>query len=315
MATTSDTSARPTVVGRGRADSGHGRRVALALATVYLVWGSAFLVIQVALESFPPLFMVGARYVLVGVVLLSALRLRGVPLPSGRSAANAVLVGSLMLACGSGGQHLAQGRGIPSGIAALGMGTVPLWMALFGGLWGRWPNRWEWAGLATGFVGLAVYAAGGAAALPADGLVLLLAGAVAFALGSVWRGRLVMPSGLTGTAVTMLSGGVALMLVSLARGERLAGVPGAWALVAFAYLAVFSSFVGLVAYEYLLDHTRPALAGSCAYVNPMIAMLLGIALGGERVTADAWAALAAVVGGVVLIAVAPAGDRIAPPGE
>jgi drug/metabolite transporter (DMT)-like permease len=180
-------------------------------------------------------------------------------------------------------------------------------MAGAGGLWGVWPSRCEWAGLTLGFAGIAVYGAGGGADLPAGGLAVLLAAALAFGVGSVWRGRLTMPPGLMGTAITMLAGGGALFVLALARGETVARPPGWLAVGLFVYLTVFSSFIGLVAYEYLLDRARPALAGSCAYVNPMVAMLLGTVVAGERVTADAWAALAAVAVGVALVAVAPAG--------
>jgi drug/metabolite transporter (DMT)-like permease len=176
-------------------------------------------------------------------------------------------------------------------------------MAVAAGLLGVWPSRREWAGLALGFAGITVYGAGGGADLPAGGLAVLLAAAVAFALGSVWRVHLALPTGLMGTAITMLAGGAALFAVALARGEAVVRPPGWLAIGLFVYLTVFSSFLGLVSYEYLLDHARPALAGSCAYVNPMVAMLLGTVIAGERVTADAWGALAAVAAGVALIAV------------
>lgn len=138
----------------GVARTGEGQpAVLLALVAVYVVWGSTYLAMRVALQSFPPFIMAGVRFMVAGGALFLYLRARGAPLPHRRQWAAAALVGALLLVGGNGGVALAE-QHVASGLAALGVATVPLWTVLFAGLWHRWPRRLEWAGVTVGFVGI-----------------------------------------------------------------------------------------------------------------------------------------------------------------
>jgi len=285
----------PLPVGRDRST------VVLALLAVYLVWGSTYLAMRVALQGFPPFIMSGLRFVVAGGALFLYLRARGASLPRRKPGAAAVLVGLLLLVGGNGGVALAEQR-VASGLAALGVATVPLWAVLFGGLWRQWPRRLEWVGLTLGFAGIVLLnAQGDLRANPAGALTLLLA-AASWALGSVWSRHLTLPEGAMGTAIEMLGAGAALLVVSLVFGERIPRVPAPSAVGALLYLIVFGSLVAFSSYAYLLRRVQPALATSYAYVNPLVAVGLGVALGGERVTGLELLAMPLILAAVVLVA-------------
>jgi drug/metabolite transporter (DMT)-like permease len=274
--------------------------VLLTLFAVYVVWGSTYLAMRFALQGFPPFIMAGLRFVVAGGALLLYLRARGAPLPTLKQSAAAVLVGALLLVGGNGGVALAEQR-VSSGLAALGVATVPLWAVLFGGLWRRWPRRLEWGGLALGFAGIVLLnVQGDLRANPIGALTLLLA-AASWALGSVWSGHLTLPEGMMGTAVEMLGAGVLLLLCGAVFGERIHGVPSVSSMSALLYLTVFGSLIAFSSYTYLLRHVPPTLATSYAYVNPLVAVGLGAALAGERVTLVELLAMPVILAGVVLV--------------
>jgi drug/metabolite transporter (DMT)-like permease len=274
-------------------------KVVLALLALYLVWGSTYLGIRVALEGFPPLFMAGTRYVLAGGLLYAFLRLRGAPRPSAREWGGALLVGTLLVA-GNALVSVSE-QWVSSGLAAVVIASMPLWAVLLAGLWGEWPSRREWTGLAVGLAGVALLQGGRELRASPLGAALLVVSTWSWALGSMWGRRLPLPRGPMGSAAEMLGGGAAWLAVSLAAGDRLAGVPAVRPLAAFAYLTVFGSLVAFSAYTWLLRHVRPALATSYAYVNPVVAVGLG-ALAGEPVGARAVGALALILLGVGIVA-------------
>jgi len=173
---------------------------------------------------------------------------------------------------------------VTSGIAAVSVASVALMIAIFAGLYGQWPRRLEWLGLVVGLAGVIVLNFGGELRASPAGAVALLLATVGWAFGSVWSKHQDMPQPMMSAAAQMLCGGVSLALIALARGEHLAAAPSLHALIALAYLLVFGSLLGFSAYIYLLHHTRPALAASYAYVNPPVAVLLGVLLVGETVT-------------------------------
>ncbi|WP_202843156.1 drug/metabolite exporter YedA [Luteimonas saliphila] len=280
--------------------------IALALASVYLIWGSTYLAIRFALEGgWPPLLMGGVRFLACGLVLLAVLRWRGMALPTPAQWRNAAFVGMLLLGVGNGLVCVAE-QTVSSGMAAVAVASVPLWMALFAVLRGEHPRRVEWIGLGVGFVGVAWLNAGSSLTATPVGLVALLVAAVAWAYGSIWsRGR-DLPSPFMSAAAQMLCGGAAMLVAGLAIGERFDGWPSARGLWAVGYLASFGSLVGFSAYIWLLQHVRPALASSYAYVNPVIAVLLGIWLAGETFGARDLGAMAVVLSGVVAITLAKA---------
>jgi len=274
--------------------------VATALLAVYVVWGSTYLAIRIALEGFPPFLMAGVRFVVAGAALFAFLRLRGVPAPSGRQWLGAAAVGALLLLGGNGGVVFAE-QTVASGLTALGVATVALWSAVFAGLWGHWPRRLEWVGLALGFGGVALLNLGGNLRASPAGSIALAVATTSWAFGSMWSRHLDLPSGFMAPAAEMLTGGVALLLASVLVGEARPAIHSARPLWALGYLVVFGSWIGFSAYVYLLRRVRPALATSYAYVNPVIALLLGIGFAGERIAMNEWLAVPIILAGVSLV--------------
>lgn len=277
--------------------------VGLALLAVYVLWGSTYLAIRVALEGFPPFFMAGLRFIVAGSVLFLFLRMRGAPAPSARQWRTATVVGGLLLLGGNGGVVWAE-QTVASGLAALAVSTVALWTALFAGMWGQWPSRLEWVGLAVGFGGVALLNVEGNLRASPLGAAALLVATVSWAFGSMWSRQLDLPSGLMAPAAEMLGGGVLLILAGLASGEHLPSAINGRAVWAVLYLVVFGSLLGFSGYAYLLRHVRPAVATSYAYVNPVIAVALGVLVAGEEISRTEWVAMPIVLAGVALVVLA-----------
>lgn len=281
---------------------------ALALAAVYLVWGSTYLGIRFALEGgYPPLLAVaGARFVFAGLAMYAVLRWRGVAAPTRAQWQTLSVMGVLLLLLGNGFVVLAE-QTVSSGLAAVAVASMPLWMGLFGALRGQRSTRMEWLGIGVGFLGVVWLNAGSSLTATPTGLVFLLVAPMAWAFGSVWsRGR-DLPSPFMTAAGQMICGGVVIVLVALAVGERFdPSAPTLGGTLALAYLAVFGSIVAFTAYVWLLHHVRPALASSYAYINPPIAVLLGVLIGGEHFSAGDFGAMAVILAGVVIITLAKA---------
>ncbi|GAA5512554.1 putative inner membrane transporter YedA [Deinococcus carri] len=278
--------------------------ILLALALVYVVWGSTYFGIKVAIGSLPPLGMLGVRFLVAGALLYGFLRWRGAPPPTGREWRASAIVGLLLLGGGTGLVTLAE-RDASSSVAALVIAVSPLFAALFGRLWGERTSGREWLGIAVGLAGIALLNLGELHATPLAAFLLILA-PICWTFGSQWSRHLPLPAGLMGSAAEMLTGGALLLLLSLGLGQLGLGEhwgrPTPASLWALAYLTVFGSLVAYSAYMYLVAHTRPALATSYAYVNPVVAVLLGVGLGGESLTRLGWTALGVILAGVVLVA-------------
>lgn len=273
--------------------------VLLCLALVYVVWGSTYFGIKVAIESLPPLGMLAVRFLVAGALLYGFLRWRGAPAPTRREWGASAVVGLLLLGGGTGLVTLAE-RDASSSVAAMVLAVSPLFAALFARLWGERTGGREWLGIGVGLLGIALLNVGELRATPLAAGLLILA-PLCWTFGSQWSRHLPLPAGLMGSAAEMLTGGVLLGALSLGLGERWAE-PSSASLWALAYLTVFGSLVAYSAYMYLVAHTRPALATSYAYVNPVVAVLLGVGLGGETLTGLGWGALAVILTGVVLVA-------------
>lgn len=272
-----------------------------ALLACYLVWGSTYLAIRFALVSFPPYFQMGSRFVLAGALLMAWMRWRGAAWPSLIEWRNAAIVGSLMLAAAMGWLASAQ-QTIGSGLVATFIATVPMVVCAFGLVAGKRPTRFELAGMALGAVGVLLLVRGASFTASPVGIVLMMSSVIAWSLGSVLQTtRLPLAPGPVGFASEMLCGGVVLMAISIMLGEKPAWPPQPLALAAWFYLLVFGSLVAFSAYLYLLANASPALATSYAFVNPVIALGLGVALGGEVVSSGEWLACAVILAGVVLI--------------
>ena len=280
--------------------------VAIALAAVYLIWGSTYLAIRFALEGgFPPFLLGGIRFVIAGGLMYAVLRWRGVAAPTRPQWINAAAMGVMLLLLGNGMVNYAE-QTVSSGMAAVAVASAPLWMAMFAMMRGEHPNRIEWIGLGIGFVGVVWLNIDSSLSASKAGMIALLVATVAWSFGSIWsRGRDMAPP-FMGAAAQMLCGGVAMCVLGAALGERFHAVPTATALAAFSYLIVFGSIIGFSAYIWLLHHVRPALAGSYAYVNPAIAVMLGAALAHEHFAAQELAAMGVILLGVVAITLAKA---------
>jgi drug/metabolite transporter (DMT)-like permease len=279
-----------------------------ALLAVYVLWGSTYLAIRFALEGVPPFLLAGVRFVVAGGVLLAVVWLRGAPAPTARQWRNSALIGGLLLLGGNGGVVVAE-QWVASGLAALGVATVALWSALFAGVWGQWPRRLEWLGLAVGFAGVVLLNFDGNLRGSPAGAVALLVATVSWAFGSMWSRHLDLPAGLSAPAAQMLAGGGLLLLAAALTGEVVPRAIPPRPLLALAYLVVFGSWIGFSAYLYLLRRVRPAVATSYAYVNPVVAMILGVGLAGERITPTEWLAMPVILSGVVLVMVAHSRGR------
>ena len=299
-------------------------RLVAAFAAVYLVWGSTYLAIRFAIETLPPLLMAGARYVIAGAILLLWARLRqGSASPTRRDWITGLVAGALLLLGGNGAVVWAEQR-VPSGIAALIVAVVPLWMVLLD--WvrpgGRRPTAPVFAGLAMGLLGLGLLmgpdALRGQGQIDTAGAIVLLLGSLSWAAGSVYTQRAPRPSSANnGSGAQMLAGGLCLLALALMRGEGSQldlSTVSQRSLLAFAYLVTFGSLIGFTAYVYLLAHTTAAKAATYAYVNPVVAVLLGWAFAQEPITSRTLVAAAVILAGVAIITVArDAGVRLREP--
>lgn len=279
--------------------------VAAAFATVYLVWGSTYLAIRFAIETLPPFTMAGTRFLAAGAILYAIVRLRGAPAPSRVHWRTASIVGTLLLVGGIGATTWAIQR-IPSGIAALLVATLPMWMVVIDAARERTrPTLAVAAGLGLGLVGIAILVGPGSLGEPVDGLgaAAVLFATLSWASGSIYqRGAPVAPDMLLNVAMQMLVGGVLLVVLGLSVGERPAfDAASLRSLLSLAYLIVFGSLVAYSAYVWLLDVSTPTRVSTYAYVNPIVAVLLGWWLADEVLDMRVFAAAAAVVTAVILM--------------
>ena len=294
MNTLASTSARP-------AQPGLPPLLLLCLAATWLIWGSTDLAIKLALPSFPPFLQMGTRFLLAGAVLMAWMRWRGAAWPTRREWRNALVVGTLMLGGGMGGTALAE-VSVGSGLVVAFIAVVPLLIAALNLFWGVRPRRIEVAGIALGLAGVLMLTQGAGFQASPAGLAAIAIACATWSLGSVLSQRaLPLAPGATGFASEMLCGGAVLMALSALHGETMAWPPQPLAAAAWLYLVVFGSLIAFNAYMLLLARAPAGLASSYTFVNPVIAMLLGVAFAGEHVTGFEWAAVSVVLGGVLLL--------------
>lgn len=285
-------------------------RIWIALLAIYIIWGSTYLAIRYAVESIPPFLMAGTRFLTAGIVLYTWRRLAGDPAPTARQWRSTAIIGLLLLLGGNGLVSWAE-QTVPSGIAALLIGTIPLWMVLTESIrrGGVKPGLSAVLGLITGFGGILVLIwpllTGTSEHLDPLGVVALLFAAFSWAVGSVYSKSAELPPGsLMTTAAEMLTGSLGLYFIGALLGE--------WNMLDFAtitarswlglaYLTVLGSLVGFVAYAWLLRHAPISLVATYAYVNPLVAILLGSLLAQESFSARILLAALIIIGSVVLI--------------
>jgi drug/metabolite transporter (DMT)-like permease len=276
--------------------------VVLSMLAVYLIWGSTYLGLRFGLEGFPPFLLNGFRFLLAGGVLVLFLAPRGKLVATRTQVWNATRIGALMLVGGVGLVTMSEDLGIGSGVAATAVAVIPVWAAVVSGLFGDWPRRREWVGLVVGLLGVTLLAWEGDFQANPAGLALIVIAPVLWSIGSVWSGRAHLPDPLANTAIQLVTAGVLMTTIGLVLGERVESPPSTTAWVALIYLAVMGSLVAFTAYVYLTRTVRPALATSYAFVNPVVAVALGVSLGGETITGAVFLALPLILTGVALVA-------------
>ncbi len=271
------------------------------LAATWLIWGSTYLAIKIALTGLPPFLLMASRFLVAGIALLAWTRWRGAPMPSRREWRNAFVVGGLMLGGGMGGTAVAE-MTVGSGLVVAFIAVLPLMIAMFNRLYGVRTARGELAGIAVGLAGVLLLTRGAGFAASPAGLVAISVACLSWAAGSVLSQQsLPLAPGATGFASEMICGGAVLLALAACQGESWPAQLSAAAASAWLYLVVFGSLIAFNAYMVLLSQASPALASSYSFVNPVIAMLLGIGLGGEHVSAGEWGAAGIILLGVLLL--------------
>ena len=276
--------------------------LAACLAIVYVVWGSTYLAIHFVVDGIPPLASSAIRNLCAGPILLAFLLARGAARPTMRQWRNGALIGFMMMGLGNGFVCLAE-TSVPSGLAALVIAGVPVFAMLFAwGLFGARPRLLEWMGIAISLSGMALLNFDLHAAASPVGIAVLFVAAASWALATVLQPKLDLPKGPMSAAVQMVGGGACLVVMATLHGEHFApsAVPASsW--FALAYLVVFGSLVAYTAFVYVIGHSRPALATSYAYVNPVVAVGLGVLFAGETASWPLLVGMAVILAGVGLV--------------
>jgi len=288
-------------------------QIIAAFASIYLVWGSTYLAIRYAVQTIPPFLMGGIRFVISGLLLYLWARSRGSPKPTRLHWRNAVIAGGFLLLGGNGAVVWAE-QFVPSGLTALLVSILPFWLVIIE--WVRPPHRRPsgavLVGLVLGFIGIIVLVGpsdlGGHGDVSSLGALVLILGSLSWAIGSFWSRDAQLPeSGLLTTGMEMLGGGALLLIVGALTGEvsqfDVHLISGASA-AGLIYLITFGSLIGFTSYIWLLDKVSPARLGTYAYVNPIVAVLLGWAIAGERLSVRTGVAAVIVICAVAIITTA-----------
>jgi drug/metabolite transporter (DMT)-like permease len=289
-------------------------QIMAAFAAIYIIWGSTYLAIRFAIATIPPFLMGATRFLVSGTLLYAWARSRGgAPRPTKTNWRNATIAGGLLLLGGNGAVMWAE-QVVPSGLTALLVSILPFWLVLID--WvrppRRRPRRAVLVGLVLGFIGIIVLVGpgniGGKGDVSPIGALVLILGSLSWAIGSFWSRDAQLPdSGLLTTGMEMLGGGVLLAVVGALTGELahfdVHQVSRA-SLIGLVYLITFGSLVGFTSYIWLLDKVSPAHLGTYAYVNPVVAVILGWGIAGERLSARTGVAAAIVICAVALITTA-----------
>lgn len=296
--------------------------VGLALATIYLVWGSTYLAIRVAVETMPPFAMAAGRFLIAGSLLFGFLKFRGAPRPTARQWFENSIIGTLLLVGGNGLVGWAE-QEVPSGVAALLIGVGPLFIVLTEWAWqgGQRPTALTMVALGLGLIGVAWLAApweqSGAHRLPPVGVGVIMAACLFWAIGSIYSRHARSGAGpLMSASLQMLGGGGALIVVGLLTGdfrrlEFAAISTHSW--WSFVYLIVVGSLIGFCTFVWLMKNVPPALAATHAFVNPLVAVVLGWWLLDEEVSSRTFVATAIIITAVVIITVQKNRTRLAIP--
>ena len=304
--------------------------VVMSFLAVYVLWGATFFAMRVGLQSFPPLLLAGTRHLSVGLMLFPLLRWKTGIRPTAAQWKTAAITGLLLLCIGNGGVCWAE-QTVPSGIAALLVATVTLWMVIVDWLrpGGHKPSARILFGIVMGFAGMVILVGpaklGNSGRVDPRGAGILVVASFAWACGSLWSKHGALPSSpMLGVAMQGLCGGAALWIAGLFTGEVAkfhpsAVTPHAW--LAVGYLVVFGSCIGFTAFLYILKKSTAARVGTYAFVNPIVALVVGWLLGGEALSQRMLLAAAIILTAVVVVITAPhrdpreAAEALPAPGE
>ncbi len=277
------------------------------LAATWFLWGTMYLAIKWALVSFPPFYQMGSQFVVAGAVLACVARVRGLPWPSARQWLGGAVMGALLISGGYGFMAVAE-TSVGSGLVVAFTAIVPTMVVLGEWPYGVRPDRRQAAGVALGLIGIFMMTQGQGFGASMAGLLAVITSCATWTAGSVWAvhglpggTKLNTAPGSMGHASQMLTGGAFLLLAARAIGETPSWPPAPLALACWLYVAIAGSLIGYNAYLVLLERTTPALATSYTYVNPVVALVLGVTLGQEAVSRFEWLAVMIVLCGVVLL--------------
>ena len=273
-----------------------------ALLAVYVLWGSTYYGIKIALQNYPPFLLTSIRMLIAGVLMFALLRWRGEAAPTRKQWRSIFVLAILLTVLSNALINLAE-QTVSTGLVAIGVAAMPLWAGLFSALRGEHPSTREWIGIAIGFSGVLWLNIGTEMNAGWSGLLAVLIAPITWAYGSIWSRKQDLPAPFMSAATQMLVGSVLACVVGLAIGERITGMPEMIPTLAMLYLVVAGSIFGFTAYIWLLHHVRPALATSYAYVNPVIAVAIGALLLDEKFNSNAIGAMLLILFGVVLMTV------------
>jgi drug/metabolite transporter (DMT)-like permease len=282
------------------------RSIAIALALVYIVWGTTYLVLKWGATAMPPFLLNGSRFVVAGLLMIGLARIKGIDWPSTIVARNAGFVGFMMVSCAMSLITIAHKLGIGSALMATIVTTMPMWLALwtrFGGENVPWTS---WLGLSLGAGGAALLTMEGDVSLTPIGAIFAFTGPFCWSIGSYASRKLEQPTGIMAAGFQWFIGGSIALTIGLILEQPkdlLNAGAGAWA--AWAYLVVFGTLIALNAYLWLLQHVSPALAGSYSFVNPAVALVVGVWLGAEQLTGWIYLAFPMVLAALLLILYGP----------
>ncbi len=288
-------------------------QLVLGFLCIYVVWGSTYLAISWGVASIPPFLLGAVRFVIAGGLLFLWARVRGAPLPTKAEWRSAAIVGALLLLVGNGAVVWASKR-VESGVVSLLVATVPLWVVVCEAFRGKRPGLSQLAGVFIGLVGVGLLVLPSGAevkrsAVDPLGALVLSIGSLAWTVGSLYSRTAVFarPASMA-SGMQMISGGAMMFIVSMFAGELSqlsASHISLSSVLSLLYLIVFGSLIAFSTYMWLLTVASPAAVGTYAYVNPLVAVLLGVVLGGERLPTQAFAAMLVIVGGVAMVSLGP----------
>ena len=273
-----------------------------ALLAVYVLWGSTYYAIKIALDDYPPFLLTAIRMLIAGGLMFAVLRLRGVAAPTRKQWRSILVLAILLTVLSNALVNLAE-ETVSTGLVAIGVAAMPLWAGFFSALRGQHPSVREWIGIAIGFIGVLWLNIGTEMNAGWQGMLAVLIAPISWAYGSIWSRQQDLPTPFMSAASQMLLGSVGACIVGLALGERITALPALVPTMAMLYLVVAGSIFGFTAYIWLLHHVRPALATSYAYVNPVIAVAIGAVLLDEKFNSHAIGAMLLILFGVILMTI------------